>query len=122
MVASRESRRNLSLICSTLTSISLGTFPSTDEEMNAVTPTTQASDATAVSAYAVPQYERTTYYNGIVGEGGHPDLLYRSDLFTNPFPEPQGRDPSLPTKSVRGVFGTSLNKIGTLSVPRSGTG
>ena len=26
------------------------------------------------------EYERTTYYNGITGDGNHPELVYRSDL------------------------------------------
>ncbi|KAI0261853.1 hypothetical protein BC834DRAFT_925374 [Gloeopeniophorella convolvens] len=67
--------------------------------------------ATVVSAHAVSEYERTTYYRGISGDGEPPDLLYRSDLFINPFPKPKGRHAHLPSKSVRGVFNTPLNKV-----------
>ncbi|KIM29465.1 hypothetical protein M408DRAFT_113804, partial [Serendipita vermifera MAFF 305830] len=75
------------------------------------TSTSQDSDTYAVSTYAVSEYEKTTYYNGITHGGDHPDLLYRSDLFTNPFPEPKGRYAHLPTKSVQGVHETPLNKV-----------
>lgn len=79
--------------------------------MSTLTPTSQDSDATVVSAYAVSRYERFVYYNGINGYSDHPDLLYRSDLFTNPFPKPAGPFPHVPTKSVYGVYNTSLNKV-----------
>ncbi|KIM29466.1 hypothetical protein M408DRAFT_113806 [Serendipita vermifera MAFF 305830] len=80
-------------------------------DLSALPLPSQDSDATVISAYAVSEYERITYYNGIAGDGDHPYLLYRSDLFTNPFPKPKGRFAHLPTKSVRGVFNTSLNKV-----------
>ena len=79
--------------------------------LSPLTLTSQDSDATVVSPYAVSQYERITYYNGITDDGDHPVLLYRSDLFINPFPRPTGKHAHLPTKSVRGVFNTALNKV-----------
>ena len=54
-------------------------------------------------------WERTNYYNGISSDP--PELLYRSDLFENPFPIPKGRFPHLRTKTVHGVFNTPLNAV-----------
>ncbi|KAG8815018.1 hypothetical protein FRC17_000886 [Serendipita sp. 399] len=70
-----------------------------------------ASDATVVFKYAPDEYERTTYYNGITGDDDHPELVYRSDFLTTPFPKPTGRYAHVPVKSIRGVFGTSLNGV-----------
>ena len=72
---------------------------------------TIASDATAVSVYGPDEYERTSYYNGITGDGDHPDLVYRSDFLTTPFPKPVGRHAHIPVKSLRGVFDTPLNGV-----------
>ena len=72
---------------------------------------TFASDATVVSVHGPNEYERTSYYNGITGDGHHPDLVYRSDFLTTPFPKPVGRHASLPIKSLRGVFDTPLNGV-----------
>ena len=70
---------------------------------------TLASGATFVSQYTPDEYERTSYYNGrITGDGDHPELVYRSDFITTPFPKPVGRHTF---KSLRGVFGTSLNGV-----------
>ena len=75
-------------------------------------PTSQDNNVTDVeSTYAVSHYERITYYNGVTDNGDHPDLLYRSDLFTNPFPKPTGRHAHLPIKSIQGVYNTSLNMV-----------
>ncbi|OSX61772.1 hypothetical protein POSPLADRAFT_1144689, partial [Postia placenta MAD-698-R-SB12] len=70
-----------------------------------------ASNATAVSEYCPDEYERTSYYNGIAGDGDHPDLVYRSDFLTMPFPKSAGRHARLPVKSLRGVFDTPLNEV-----------
>lgn len=51
------------------------------------------------------------YYNGITGNGDHPELVYRSNFSTSPFPEPRGRYHHVPIKSVHGVYQTSLNKV-----------
>jgi len=72
---------------------------------------TFTSDATAVSMHGPDEYERTTYYNGITGDGDHPDLVYRSDSLTTPFPKPVGRHAHIPVKSLRGVFNTPLNGV-----------
>jgi len=60
---------------------------------------------------APDEYERTMYYNGIVGGSDHPELVYRSDFFTTPFPKPVGRHGYVPVKSARGVFNTPLNSV-----------
>lgn len=78
---------------------------------------TFANDATVASEYGPDEYERTSYYNGITGDGDHPVLVYRSDFLTTPFPKPVGRHAHLPVKSLRGVFDTPLNGVGTRSVP-----
>ncbi|KAG6811292.1 hypothetical protein H0H93_014476, partial [Arthromyces matolae] len=57
------------------------------------------------------EYEKTTYYLGIAGGSHHPDLLYRSNFLTHRFPAPVGRFGQIPTKSLRGVFNTSLNRV-----------
>lgn len=72
---------------------------------------TFASDAAAVSVHGPDEYERTSYYNGITGDGDHPDLVYRSDILTTPFPKPVGRHAHIPVKSLRGVFDTPLNGV-----------
>jgi hypothetical protein len=69
------------------------------------------SEAMVVSKYAPDEYERTTYYNGITGDGDHPELIYRSNFQTTPFPKPSGRHAHIPVKSLRGVFGTPLNNV-----------
>ena len=44
--------------------------------------------------------------------------VHRSNLFTNAFPEPKGRHAHLPTKSVTGVYDTSVNKVWDTIGPR----
>ena len=66
--------------------------------------------------YILSDWERTTYYNGISPD--HPELLYRSDLLENPFPIPKGRHSHLPTKTVYGVFNTSLNTVWDIVAPQ----
>ncbi|KIM34169.1 hypothetical protein M408DRAFT_19118 [Serendipita vermifera MAFF 305830] len=77
--------------------------------------TLTASQGSVASPYAVPNYEKAVYYNGTTDDGDHPDLLYRSDFATNPFPPPQPRAPGnfghLPSKSLRGVYNTSLHRV-----------
>jgi hypothetical protein len=70
-----------------------------------------ASDATIVSGHGPDEYERMSYYNGITGDGDHPELVYRSDFLTTPFPKPVGRHAHVPVKSLRGVFDTPLNSV-----------
>jgi hypothetical protein len=72
---------------------------------------TFASDDTVVSEHTPDEYEKKSYYNGITRDGDHPDLVYRSDFFTTPFPKPVGRYAHLPVKSLRGVFDTPLNGV-----------
>ncbi|KAJ3883870.1 hypothetical protein F5051DRAFT_457260 [Lentinula edodes] len=54
---------------------------------------------------------KTSYYNGITGDADHPNLVYRSDFLSTPFPKPVGRHASLLIKSLRGVFDTPLNCV-----------
>ena len=63
-------------------------------------------------------FEKTSYYNGITGNNEHPDLVYRTDALTRPFSKPIGRFPHLPIKSLRGVFGTPLNKVWDIVGPQ----
>ena len=69
------------------------------------------SDVTMASTTVPDEYERTSYYNGITGDGDHPDLVYRSDFLTTPFPKLVGRHAHIPIKSLRGVFDTPLNGV-----------
>ncbi|KDQ61631.1 hypothetical protein JAAARDRAFT_54988 [Jaapia argillacea MUCL 33604] len=66
---------------------------------------------TSEPQYCPDEYERLSYYNGITGDGDHPELVYRSDFLTTPFSRPIGRHPSIPVKSLRGVFDTPLNSV-----------
>jgi len=60
----------------------------------------------------------TRDYNGITGDGDHPELVYRSDFLTAPFPKPVGRHAHIPVKSLRGVFDTPLNSVWGTVGPR----
>lgn len=73
--------------------------------------TPPSSGATRVFEYTPDEYEKTSYYNGIAGDGDHPELIYRSDYSTTPFPKPTGRYAHIPVKSPRGVFDTPLNRV-----------
>jgi hypothetical protein len=66
---------------------------------------------TVVSAYAVSDYERTSYYNGITDEGSHPDLLHRTGSAKYSWIQPKDEHAYQPTKSLRGVFRTPLNDV-----------
>ena len=67
------------------------------------------TDGTPVTPYNLSDWERTTYYSGI--SPNHPELLYRSDILSNPFPIPKGRNPHPPTKTVYRVFMSPLNAV-----------
>ncbi|KAI5981228.1 hypothetical protein EDD15DRAFT_428857 [Pisolithus albus] len=79
---------------------------------------TITSEATVVPEHSPDAYERASYYNGITGDGDHPELVYRSDYLTTPFPKPTGRFAHLPVKSLRGVFDTPLNKVWDVVGPK----
>ena len=77
------------------------------------------SDAhTVVAPYLISMYEMNFYYHGISGDP--PNLMYRSDLETNPFPiPPPGTDFSkIPTKTAHGVFNTPLNAVWETVAPQ----
>lgn len=63
------------------------------------------------SAYAVSDFERTSYYNGITTEGKPPELLYRTGSAKYPWIEPSSEHAYLPTKSLCGVHRTLLNDV-----------
>ena len=77
------------------------------------------SDAhTVVAPHLISMYEMNFYYHGISGDP--PNLMYRSDLETNPFPiPPPGTDFSkIPTKTAHGVFNTPLNAVWETVAPQ----
>lgn len=59
----------------------------------------------------ISEFERVHYWHGISVDP--PDLLYRSDLESNPFPVPSPgtRWFALPIKTAEGVFNTPLNPV-----------
>lgn len=68
------------------------------------------STATVENPTLISEYERITYFHGTSLDP--PELLYRSDLLTNPFPLPKGgRHVATPTKTAYGVFKTVLNPV-----------
>jgi hypothetical protein len=79
--------------------------------LSTLTFVSQDSSTTVVSAHAVSDYERTSYYNGITDNGEHPDLLYRTGSAKHPWIQPTGRHTYPPPKSLRGVHGTPLNGV-----------
>ncbi|KAI5998135.1 hypothetical protein EDD15DRAFT_2162096, partial [Pisolithus albus] len=60
------------------------------------------------STYAVSDFERTSYYNGITTEGKPPELLYCTGSAKYLWIEPSSK---LPTKSLCGVHCTLLNDV-----------
>ncbi|KAF5320240.1 hypothetical protein D9611_011381 [Ephemerocybe angulata] len=77
------------------------------------------SDAyTVVAPDLISKYERTFYYHGISEDP--PELLWRSDFATNPFPTPQPGDRffTVPIKTANGVFGTPLNAVWDTVAPQ----
>ena len=72
---------------------------------------TTPRDVSIISQYTPDEYERTSYYNGISGDGDHLELVYRSDFLTTPFPKPEGRFAHTPVKSLRGVFNSPLGAV-----------
>ncbi|KAI9507961.1 hypothetical protein F5148DRAFT_1275972 [Russula earlei] len=63
------------------------------------------SSPTSVSEHGPDAFERASYYNGITGDDDHPEL-------------PVGRFANLRVKSLRGVFGTQLNKVWDIVGPQ----
>ena len=73
-------------------------------------------NAAIVAPHLISEYERTTYYHGISPDP--PQLLWRSDLLTNPFPIPTGRYTHLPTKTAHGVFNKALSAVWHTAIPK----
>ena len=70
------------------------------------------SDApTVVAPDLISKYEMNFWYHGI--SSNPPQLMWRSDLETNPFPiPPPGTNfPKIHTKTAHGVFNTPLNGV-----------
>jgi len=77
-----------------------------------------ASDAlTVVAPYLISEFERVHYWHAISIDP--PDLLYRSDLESNPFPVPLPgtRWYQLPVKTAEGVFETPPNAVWHIVAP-----
>jgi hypothetical protein len=76
-----------------------------------------ASDATVVAPHLISEFERVHYWHGISMDP--PELLYRSDLESNPFPvsPPGTRWSELPVKTAEGVFETPLNPVWHIVAP-----
>ncbi|PPR01659.1 hypothetical protein CVT24_001553 [Panaeolus cyanescens] len=71
-----------------------------------------SSALTIVAPDLVSKFESNFWYHGI--SSNPPQLLWRSDLETNPFRHPTPEDRffvNVPTKTAHGVFRTPLNKV-----------
>ena len=94
-------------------------IPTSPALSDASTPFSQlsiASDATVVAPCLISDFERVHYWNGISIDP--PELLYRSDLESNPFPVPRAiRWFAPPVKTAEGVFGTPLNAVWHIVAP-----
>ncbi|KAF5330144.1 hypothetical protein D9611_010648 [Ephemerocybe angulata] len=68
-------------------------------------------DTTVVAPALVSPFEAKNYWHGISDDP--PELLYRSDLESNPFPHPEPgvRFFQLPVKTAYGTWGTALNEV-----------
>ncbi|KAI0044593.1 hypothetical protein FA95DRAFT_1574345 [Auriscalpium vulgare] len=77
------------------------------------------SDArTVVAPDVISKYEMKFWYHGISGDP--PELMWRSDLETNPFPVPPPGTNffKIPAKNAHGVFNTPLNDVWDTVAPR----
>lgn len=66
---------------------------------------------TVVAPDLISKYEMNFWYHGISGDP--PNLMWRSDLETNPFPvrPPGAHFFKIPTKTAHSVFNTPLNDV-----------
>ena len=74
--------------------------------------------STIVAPHLVSKFERVHYYHGISPDP--PELLYRSNLESNPFPvvPPGARFFQIPIKTAEGVFNTPLNPVWPIVAPK----
>ena len=93
-----------------------GITPTADSSTTTSSTRATASYGTPGDPYYISDWERTNYYHGISSHP--PELLYRSNLLSNPFPKPIGRNVKLPTKTIGGVFNTPLNAIWDTAAPQ----
>lgn len=88
------------------------TSPTLNEAETLYSELSSDSDAhTVVAPDLISEYEKKFWYHGISGDP--PELMWRSDLETNPFPipPPGTRFFKIPTKTAHGVFKTPLNDV-----------
>ncbi|KAF9076290.1 hypothetical protein BDP27DRAFT_1380351 [Rhodocollybia butyracea] len=73
---------------------------------------------TVVAPHLISKFEKVHYWHGISIDP--PELLYRSDLESNPFfvPLPETRWSQLPVKTAEGVFETPLNPVWHIAAPK----
>ena len=77
------------------------------------------SDAlTIVAPDLISKYEKNFWYHGISSDP--PQLMWRSDLETNPFPIPPPGTHffKIPTKTAHGVFNKPLNRVWDIVAPQ----
>lgn len=72
--------------------------------------------ATMVSQYDPSEWEKANYYHGVSSHP--PELLYRSNYLSNPFPHPKGRFHHIFPKTAHGVYNTRLNNVWHIVAPR----
>ena len=87
------------------------TSPTFNDADTPISQLSLTSDEPAPASHLVSEFERTHYYHGISPDP--PELLYRSDLESNPFPHPPPGDrwSEVPVKTAEGVFNTPLNPV-----------
>lgn len=72
--------------------------------------------ATMVSQYDPSEWEKANYYHGVSSHP--PELLYRSNYLSNPFPHPKGRFHHISPKTAHGVYNTRLNNFWHMVAPK----
>lgn len=101
------------------TSPTFPTSPTISEAETLYSQLSNDSDAlTVVAPDLISKYEMHFWYHGISADP--PELLWRSDIETNPFPipPPGTRFSKIPTKSARGVFNRPLNAVWDTVAPQ----
>ena len=80
-------------------------------------PSIALDTSTLISPHLISEFKRVHYWHGISIDP--PELLYRSDLESNPFPVPlpKTRWFQLPVKTAEGVFETPLNAVWHIVAP-----
>ncbi|KAF9067120.1 hypothetical protein BDP27DRAFT_935573 [Rhodocollybia butyracea] len=110
-------------LCCTLPTEALNTMREHPELLKlllftSATPARVVTMASNLSVHGPDEFERTSYHNGITGDDGHPDLVYRLDYLTMAFPKPVGRFTNIPAKHSAESSTPRSIVSGTLLVPR----